>query len=82
MQLVITPAGIVRCLYTETLELRALGSLSIGRGSHVEPDSAGNWQADLSPVGGPMLGPFLQRSAALAAEVEWLEQNWLLRIPT
>jgi hypothetical protein len=79
MQLVITATGTVHCLYTEELELRAFGPLSICRGSHVEPDPAGNWQADLSPVGGPLLGPFSQRSAALAAEADWLEQNWLLR---
>lgn len=30
------------------------------------------WWADLSPVNGPLLGPFLSRSSALEAEVEWL----------
>lgn len=34
---------------------------------------------DLSPVGGPRLGPFVLRSVALQAEVEWLEGNWLCR---
>ncbi len=77
MQLVIDPAGGVRCLYDETLPLTELGRLSIQRGSHVEPNEAGQWTADLSPVGGPHLGPFATRSAALNAEREWLEQNWL-----
>ncbi len=77
MQLVIDPAGGVRCLYDETLPLAELGRLSIQRGSHVEPDDAGQWTADLSPVGGPLLGPFETRSAALDAERAWLEQNWL-----
>ena len=34
-------------------------------------------QADLSPVGGPLLGPFERRSDAVQAEVYWLETNWL-----
>ncbi len=39
----------------------------------------GRWHADLSPVGGPVLGPFGQRSAALAAETSWLDEHWLAR---
>ena len=77
MQLVIDPAGGVRCVYDEALPLAELGRLTIARGSHVEPDPAGLWTADLSPVGGPLLGPFATRSAALDAEREWLEHNWL-----
>ncbi len=33
----------------------------------------------MSPAGGGVLGPFLNRSAALAAEHTWLETNWLGR---
>ena len=77
MQLVIDPAGGVRCLYDEALPLGDFGRLTIARGSHVEPTAAGHWTADLSPVGGSLLGPFESRSAALDAEREWLEQNWL-----
>jgi hypothetical protein len=77
MQLVIQPDGSVRCVYSETLDLHALGDLNISRGSHVEPDSGGQWFADLSPVAGPRLGPFSKRSDALAAEIEWLEHHWL-----
>jgi hypothetical protein len=77
MQLVIDPAGNVRCLYDETINLADLGLLSISRGSHVEPDESGQWQADLSPVSGPFLGPFATRSEALTAEREWLEAHWL-----
>jgi hypothetical protein len=47
------------------------------RASHVEPDDRGRWLADLSPIGGPVLGPFDRRSEALEAEVTWLEENWL-----
>jgi hypothetical protein len=34
---------------------------------------------DLSPVSGPTLGPFQNRSEALAAERSWLLTNWLGR---
>lgn len=77
MQLFIEQDGGVRCIYGEAIELGELGSLQIERGSHVEPDDAGAWWADLSPVAGPKLGPFAQRSQALSAEVDWLERNWL-----
>ncbi len=77
MQLVISSTGTIRCLYDETLDLHTLGKLSISRGSHVEPNEHGQWFADLSPVGGPKLGPFSSRSAALTAEVRWLEKYWL-----
>jgi hypothetical protein len=78
MQLVIEPDGSIRAVYDETLDLSLLGQVSIARGSHVEPDKQGQWFADLSPVAGPILGPFPARSAALAAEREWLETHWLL----
>ena len=61
----------------EALDLRALGLLQITRASQVEPDEAGAWWADLSPVGGMPLGPFSCRSEALEAEVRWLTRNWL-----
>jgi hypothetical protein len=77
MQLTILTDGSVRCIYDETIDLTALGLLTISRASHVEPDSNGQWFADLRPVGGPILGPFTVRSEALAAERTWLEQNWL-----
>jgi hypothetical protein len=77
MHLVILPGGQVRCLYGEAIELDRLGQLTITRGSYVEPDSTGRWFADLAPVSGPKLGPFLVRSEALAAEHAWLEAHWL-----
>ena len=77
MQLVIQPDGAVRCLYGEELNLKVLGRLSIRRGSHVEPTGNGQWTADMSPVNGPVLGPFACRSAALSAERKWLEEHWL-----
>jgi hypothetical protein len=82
MQLLIKPDGGVRCLYDETLDLQGLGQLQIERGSHVEPDADGQWMADLSPVAGPLLGPFPNRSAALDAERDWLEAYWLPAVQT
>ena len=79
MQLVIENAGNVRCVYNEAIDLTVLGSLTIARGSHVEPTIDGRWTADLSPAGGPVLGPFDHRSDALAAELDWLESYWLIQ---
>lgn len=77
MELIIEATGQGRCIYDETLDLVILGQLCIRRASHVEPDEQGRWIADLTPVHGPMLGPFAQRSEALAAEVDWLREHWL-----
>ena len=78
MELLIAASGQVRCIYSEEIDLAVLGTLSISRGSHVEPDENGQWLVDLSPVGGPKLGPFAARSVALAEEVAWLSRHWLL----
>ena len=77
MKLLISPQGAVHCVYSEAFDLATLGRLTISRGSYVEPNAAGQWLVDLSPVNGPLLGPFAQRSAALEAEMDWLEQHWL-----
>ena len=78
MQLVINRDGLVRCVYDDALELAQLGRLNIRRASHVEPNDNGQWLADLSPVAGPVLGPFRMRGQALSAERQWLEAHWLL----
>ena len=78
MELIISSSGNARCVYSEEFDLSVLGKLRIQRGSHVEPDQEGHWMADLSPVDGPMLGPFANRSDALRAEVAWLNEHWLL----
>jgi hypothetical protein len=77
MELVVSPDGVVRCVYGEAIDLRALGRPRIRRASAVEPDAAGAWWADLSPVGGPRLGPFDRRGDALAAEAAWLNDRYL-----
>lgn len=78
MDLLIETTGTVRCVFGEEIELGQLGQLSIRRGSHVEPTPDGHWTADLAPVQGPQLGPFPTRTAALNAEVSWLQEHWLL----
>lgn len=82
MQLVIDAHGGIRCLYDERIDLTSLGVPSICRASHVEPDGAGQWWADLAPVHGPSLGPFDVRSQALDAERQWLEDHWLTEART
>jgi hypothetical protein len=78
MELVVSPDGIVRCVYGEDLDLHALGNPKIRRASAIEPDEQGQWWADLSPVNGPRIGPFGRRGDALSAEVGWLTEHWLL----
>lgn len=77
MQLIVDPHGNVHAIYGEAIDLAALGELTIRRASHVEPDEQGRWYADLRPVNGPVVGPFVCRSEALAAETSWLERHWL-----
>ena len=78
MDVVVQSNGNVRMIYDESIDAHAIGKPTISRGSHVEPTADGQWTADLSPAGGPCLGPFAQRSDALGAEIEWLRQHWLI----
>lgn len=77
MKILIDANGTLRHLYRDDLvELDVkLGDRRVARASHVEPNDAGHWAADMKPVGGPLLGPFLSRAEALACEVNWLERN-------
>ena len=77
MNLIVEKSGHIRGIYGEMIALDALGPLKIERASYVEPDDSGRWLADMSPVSGPLLGPFDCRSEALEAEVRWLEAYWL-----
>ena len=73
----INPDGTVTGIYDDAIApiIHALGKPRISRASHVEPTSGGQWTADMAPVGGPILGPFDLRAAALRAEYRWLERN-------
>ena len=64
-------------IYGEELDLREIGKLQITRASHVEPDRDGFWWADMGPVGGPVLGPFKNRTEALQAETAQLSEALL-----
>jgi hypothetical protein len=75
MDLFVQPDGTVSTLYTEVIDLAALGLLQIERASDVEPDATGRWWAQLRA--GPKLGPFARRSQALRAEVDWLLEHRL-----
>ena len=75
MEIHIDPKGNARCIYGEELDLGSLGLLQIVRASHVEPDVASQWWADMSPSQGPRLGPFAKRSEAIEAEGIWLRDH-------
>ena len=71
----IAPDGTLLFLWDDSLApLMELGSGSLQRASHVEPQGT-EWVADLSPVGGPALGAFPLRNDALIAERNWLQQH-------
>lgn len=66
------PGGTIQHVYDDDLAGVFAGDETVTRrASHVEPGDGG-WWADLGPVGGPRLGPFNRRDAALVAEVAWL----------
>jgi len=75
MKMIFDAAGNCRFIHSDELADIAPGPLTIRRASHVEPTDDGRWTADLSPVGGPVLGPYSRRRVALDAEVEWLKSN-------
>ncbi len=86
-ELIIDPAGHLRGVYDERIDYASIGEVTIRRASHVEPAGGTTWTADLTPVGGPVLGPFAVRSEAITAEVAWLRlnltnQNFLTRDQT
>ena len=70
----IIDSGCLQFICSDELEpLLAEGTATVERVSHVEWDYAQQgWTADMSPVGGAVLGAFKHREEALKAEREWL----------
>lgn len=76
MTVTIMPDGTLGFIYSDELQpLLSLGTPTVRRASHVEPNEDGQWTADMGPSGGGLLGPFKLRSEALAAEVAWLDTH-------
>ena len=74
----VKPDGTMTFVYDDRLKgLMGHGQATIKRASHVEPTPDNQWTADMSPSGGPVLGPFPTRQAALDAEVEWINGHVL-----
>jgi hypothetical protein len=62
---------------TDSLSFEALHWLRNVRGlapKHLDPTA---WWADLTIVGGPVLGPYNLRETALDAEIAWLNEHGL-----
>ena len=77
-ELVIAPDGSITFIHDDDVSesLAHIGQQQIRRASHVEPNHAGLWQADMAPVGGPVLPAYTRRSEALEAEVDWLHEHF------
>lgn len=81
LDIYILPDGTVQHVYNDALAglLDGVADVETRRASHVEPDGRGGWTADLTPVNGPVLGPFALRAEALEAELEWLANELSLK---
>ena len=75
MKLIVSTDGDVTGIYTEDITFSTLGRPQIQRASDVEPNDEYGWTADLRRSGGPVFGPFDNRSQAIEAEICWLEQH-------
>jgi len=72
-EIIVNEDGSVSFIYDDALAEAFSGDESeTRRASHVEPVRHG-WTADMAPIGGPVLGPFTTRQAALDAEVAWIK---------
>lgn len=78
---VIIKGGKIHFVYDDCMRpLMGKGKADVRRASHVEPTPTSDgvkWTADLTPVGGPILGPFDERQTALDEEVKWLNSHRL-----
>lgn len=87
-EMIIGNDGSLRMIYSDDIAeaFGGIAKVMVRRASHVEPEQVGwpltcvgslpggtvRWQADMGPSGGPTLGPFETRQAALDAEHAWL----------
>lgn len=80
IEIMIRPDGSIAFIHDDSVteSLKDIGKTSIKRASNVEPTEDGQWNVDMSPVGGPeSLGiTFDKRADALASEVEFLKENF------
>ncbi len=78
MRLFISPQGRIHFLWEPALTELAqqLGEPHVRRASWIDRSPDGYW-ADLERSGGPRLGPFESREAAIDAEKAWLENHRL-----
>jgi hypothetical protein len=80
-RVVLIKGGRIHFIYDDAMRpLMDQGKTEVRRASYVEPINTPvgvKWQADMSPVGGPVLGPFDLRQQALDREIEWLNEHSL-----
>jgi hypothetical protein len=76
IDIICAPDGTLTAIWDDGLApLASEGQATITRVSHVEPTEEGEWTADMSPINGPVLGPFPLRREALDAELVWLRET-------
>lgn len=75
-RIIVRLGGGIQFIYHDRLRpLLGLGDSKVRRVSDVEPTADNQWTADMARIGGPTLGPFPERAAALEAEREWLDAH-------
>jgi hypothetical protein len=75
-RIIIGKDGTLRFIYSDALAaLLGERKATVKRASHVEPTDDGRWTADMTPLGGSVLGPFTLRQEALDAEVAWRKEH-------
>lgn len=86
VEILIQPDGTIVYIHNDTVasDFKSLGKIQIKRASNVEPTANGEWNVDLSPVGGPesLEQVFDNRTVALAEEVAYLKANFPQSIKT
>ncbi len=76
VELLVQPDGNIRCLYTDLIDLSALGTLHVNRASHVEfNDSDQTWSVRLADTGEVIGKGFKTRTEALEFEVNYLNNT-------